>query len=295
MNKWLVTAGLCCCTNLQGEGKSVGRSDENASSASVCIPSTTINHQKMDYLDNWKYEKWSVWFIPGFCGVIMLGLDILSKIIPFIFGSVGAKMIPIKGKHLDEFSSQDNAFIFINKLLTIVFVYSLIIVCNEVPTIKWKHDELSIYNTLVALIGFYIVYDFFYMTFHRILHWRSLYSLIHKHHHRQKAPSRGNLDAINVHPFEFLVGEYLHLLAIYLIPCHIYTVVFFILAGGILASLNHTRYDISIPYIYDVSVHDVHHRLPESNYGQYTMFWDRAFGTYRPYNTCNATGDEKDD
>ena len=29
--------------------------------------------------------------------------------------------------------------------------------------------------------------------------------------------------------------------------------------------------------------HDVHHRLPESNYGQYTMLWDHAFGSYRPY------------
>jgi sterol desaturase/sphingolipid hydroxylase (fatty acid hydroxylase superfamily) len=41
---------------------------------------------------------------------------------------------------------------------------------------------------------------------------------IHKHHHRQKAPSRGTADAINVHPFEFVCGEYNHLLAIYLVP-----------------------------------------------------------------------------
>jgi sterol desaturase/sphingolipid hydroxylase (fatty acid hydroxylase superfamily) len=110
-----------------------------------------------------------------------------------------------------------------------------------------------------------------------------LYAYIHKHHHKQKAPSRGNLDAINVHPFEFVVGEYLHLLTIYFIPSHIYTVVFFILAGGVLASLNHTRYDINIPWVYCVKVHDVHHRLPESNYGQYIMFWDSIFGSYRSY------------
>ena len=107
---------------------------------------------------------------------------------------------------------------------------------------------------------------------------------IHKHHHRQKAPERGNIDAINVHPFEFAVGEYLHLLTVYLIPCHIYTVVFFVAIRGILASLNHTRYDVNIPYIFSVKVHDVHHRIPESNYGQYTMFWDKLFGSYRDYN-----------
>jgi sterol desaturase/sphingolipid hydroxylase (fatty acid hydroxylase superfamily) len=100
------------------------------------------------------------------------------------------------------------------------------------------------------------------------------------------------LDAINVHPFEFVVGEYIHLLTIYVVPCHIYAVVVFILAGGVLASLNHTRYDVSIPYLYSVKVHDVHHRLPMSNYGQYTMLWDRIFGTYRSYDiTLNSKDD----
>ncbi len=244
--------------------------------------------------EEWKFANWSFWFFPGFCALIMLGLDILSKIVPLVFGSVGADLIPVKGKHLDELSSLDNRYIFINKLLTIVFVYHLLYVCNNVETVKWEYEELTVFNTVGALISFYAVYDLLYMTFHRTLHHRSLYAVIHKHHHRQKAPSRGNLDAINVHPFEFLVGEYLHLFAIYVIPCHIYTVVFFILAGGVLASLNHTRYDISIPGLYCVNVHDVHHRLPESNYGQYTMFWDKLFGSYRPYHGCTATGGDED-
>jgi len=84
---------------------------------------------------------------------------------------------------------------------------------------------------------------------------------------------------------------------VYLIPCHVYTVVFFVAVGGILASLNHTRYDVNIPYLYSVKVHDVHHRIPESNYGQYTMFWDKLFGSYRDYNEDNvmkASGSEAD-
>jgi sterol desaturase/sphingolipid hydroxylase (fatty acid hydroxylase superfamily) len=135
------------------------------------------------------------------------------------------------------------------------------------------------------------------MWFHRILHLRSLYPIIHKHHHRQKAPSRGNLDAINVHPFEYVVGEYLHLITIYVIPCHVYTVAAFIITGGILATLNHTRLDLSLPYgIYCVKVHDVHHRLPESNYAQYTMLWDWVYGSYRSYDkTTQATGADKSD
>ena len=110
---------------------------------------------------------------------------------------------------------------------------------------------------------------------------RSIYALVHKHHHRQAAPSRGNYDAMNVHPFEYLSGEYLHLLCVFLIPCHIYAVVLFVAVSGLFASLNHTRHDVSISGIYAVKAHDLHHHMYLYNYGQYTMFWDIAFGSFR--------------
>lgn len=66
-------------------------------------------------------------------------------------------------------------------------------------------------STICAFILLYIVYDFFYTIGHRALHHRSVYKYVHKHHHRQRAPSRGNVDAVNVHPFEFVSGEYNHL------------------------------------------------------------------------------------
>jgi sterol desaturase/sphingolipid hydroxylase (fatty acid hydroxylase superfamily) len=74
-----------------------------------------------------------------------------------------------------------------------------------------------------------------------------------------------------------------------MVPCHVYTVAFFILIGGILASLNHTRYDINIFGVYSVKIHDVHHSAsPESNYGQYIMLWDYIFGSFRSYEDSSA-------
>lgn len=223
-------------------------------------------------------STWPIWMRAAFCAIIALGLEILSHIVPLLFGC--ASKIVVSGKHLDKLESIDNIYITINKCLTMMFVYHLIQVTYHTKTIQWSPDELTIWNSVGSLIAFYIFYDFLYTSFHTLLHHKSIYSYIHKHHHRQKAPSRGNLDAINVHPFEFLVGEYIHLLAILVIPCHIYTVVFFILAGGILASLNHTRFNINIPYIYSVKAHDWHHVKFDCNYGQYTMLWDSVFGSY---------------
>lgn len=237
------------------------------------------------------FSSMSILGVVVLCIVVLVGLEVLSRIVPLLFSSAGR--IEVRGKHLDTLDFQDQLYISINKLLTCMFVYHLLYVACNTSTIEWDHDDVTIGNSIGALVLFYLFYDFFYMSFHRLLHIRSLYGYIHKHHHRQKAPSRGNLDAINVHPFEFLVGEYLHLLTIYCIPCHIYTVVFFILAGGILASLNHTRLDINFGHVYSVKVHDVHHRLPESNYGQYTMVWDKVFGSYRDYNeNLKADGEE---
>lgn len=173
---------------------------------------------------------------------------------------------------------------------------------------------------------------------------KSVYAHVHKHHHFQKAPSRANIDAVNVHPLEFFLGEFNHILALVLVVQGVGTVsvgeyitvgyrgmdvswvcaVLFIGLGGILAGLNHTRHDVvlSVPSssvatddssdtdatssssssstnnntisdsknsskgyltIFDSKHHDVHHRIPQSNYGQYTVFWDRIFGTFRDY------------
>lgn len=61
-------------------------------------------------------------------------------------------------------------------------------------------------------------------------------------------PTRGNHDAMNVHPVEFIVGEYLHLAAMMVVPVHAATCLVFIVMLGVLTSLNHTRYDVKVPY-----------------------------------------------
>ena len=154
---------------------------------------------------------------------------------------------------------------------------------------------MTLTNTCLALPAFFVVYDAFYAPFHRALHHRWVYAYVHKHHHRQVVPTRGNTDAINVHPFEFLLGEYNHILAIYLVsrfvcPIHAIACVLFLVVGGTLATLNHTRLDCSfltIPFlgvpIFAVRAHDTHHAIPNTNYGQYIMFWDWVMGTFKPH------------
>lgn len=240
-------------------------------------------------------STWQLWHFVAWVAGILGGFEILSIIIPLALEGRTEK-IKENGKHLDVLEPVDIMCIAFNKLASTVFVYHVIRVTWFLPTVEWKLENMGVTNTLVALPTFYVVYDFFYTIFHWALHHRAIYAYVHKHHHRQKAPTRGNLDAINVHPFEFVTGEYLHLLTVYLVPCHIVAAAFFIIIGGVFASLNHTRFDVNIPGLYMVKNHDLHHRVPNSNYGQYIMLWDHIFRTFRSYdeNTPGSRGKSKD-
>jgi len=228
-----------------------------------------------------------------FVVLIVMGMELLGWIVRHSGEWMHAKTIPVRGKHLDELTPTDRLYIGISKAQTGPFVYFLLRFLTSEPNISWRLEDLSLRTVLLPLPVIFIVFDLFYTSLHWALHIKSIYSYVHKHHHIQKAPSRGNEDAINVHPIEFFLGEYNHLWSWFLccrglgLRVHALGALVYLIIGGVLAGWNHTRYDFAFSLfglkIFDSKVHDVHHRIPQSNYGQYTVFWDFIFGTYRPY------------
>lgn len=218
---------------------------------------------------------------------------LLTLIALLSVGVFNLNKIPVRGKHLDDLEPIDTLYVIMNKLATIPFTYYVVKYMYNEPNAMWALSSISLKNTVFTIPPFFIIYDFFYTLLHWGLHIQSIYGYIHKHHHRQKAPSRGNVDAVNVHPVEFFLGEYNHILALF-IYCHIFEMEMHILAlvlifvmAAFLTGLNHTRFDTEVEImgvpLYDSKWHDVHHRIPQSNYGQYINFWDRVFGTFRMY------------
>jgi Fatty acid hydroxylase superfamily len=119
---------------------------------------------------------------------------------------------------------------------------------------------------------------------------------------KQLAPSRGNLDLYVIHPLEIFLVQYNYWFTLYVMSSFLFEQVHFVsafgflLVSGFLDDLSHTRSDltIGIPWfhgeriiIYDTKNHDVHHRIPLSNYGLNTMFWDvLLFDSYRYVCVC---------
>jgi sterol desaturase/sphingolipid hydroxylase (fatty acid hydroxylase superfamily) len=132
-------------------------------------------------------------------------------------------------------------------------------------------------SALTALLPvplLFLAYDAMYAPFHYLLHWAPLYPYIHKHHHRQVAPHRGLDDAVNTHPFEYAVGMWMHLGALWLLRDGLglavspWAVLVFVLGGSVLAAVNHTRMEVEVPYLFNSREHDSHHRFSQFNYAR---------------------------
>jgi sterol desaturase/sphingolipid hydroxylase (fatty acid hydroxylase superfamily) len=268
----------------------------SGSSSSADVPLTALGSSGGGgaSADPTDFMRWSLRGQLLFLAAVGLGLKAVCWIVlhGFALLCAGRPPIAIGGAHLDALSGRDRAFIAFNRLTVPFVTLHITQFVWHAPTVAWGGLEtMTLANTLGSLLAFFALYDLVYVGFHRALHHPSVYGLVHKHHHQQKAPSRGNEDAVNVHPFEFVSGEYLHLACMWAVPSHVAANIAFMVVGGVLASLNHTRHDFNVGgsgdggmgAIYSVKAHDVHHAHTFFNYGQYTMLWDRLLGTFRPW------------
>lgn len=256
-----------------------------------------------------------------FVVAVAFGFFFFDYIAVPIIALITNRTLPDKAVRKATLTLKDHIFVNINRFVTFFFVYfSLQVSCSP----KYFRADLEslaggmpgsgafdakrlIAHLIAFAVAFlpaaFLVYDFGYTIFHRILHYNWLYPYIHKHHHLQYCPFRGNVDAINVHPFEYLVGEFNHLFTVTIVSVasqkllgytpHNLFVLLYIVIAAILSTLNHTRVDVRIPYLYSVWWHDLHHRFPPCNYGQYSMFWDYVFSWYLPEETRTIVGQKR--
>ena len=237
---------------------------------------------------------WRAWAL--FVAVVLVGSELLNVVVFFLFSTVlGYKEnIPVYGKHLDRFEITDVLYLLFARFTIIPFAYHFLSYVLLSPNMVHDFGSMTLSNSVAPIPVMFLVYDAFYQPFHRILHIPALYPLVHKHHHRQKVPTRGNLDAINVHPFEFVSGEYLHLGTVWIVShfmaLHRVAALVFLVLGAFVATLNHTRINIEIPGLIGTPYHDIHHSIYpyRNNFSQYTILWDRFWGTFMPQKVVPA-------
>jgi len=213
-------------------------------------------------------------------GVVHFGQSAIDFVFIFLDKFVSSRIpaLPIVDADLD---AKSLLYVRWNRWQTVPYALATAYYVSMSDNIYHDVADATFLNTVAINILWFLMYDAFYYWFHRFLHVRAVYPYVHKHHHKNVSPFRGNIDAINTHPFEYIVGMYLHLIVMLYGPKHsIYGLYIFTVLSGIAASINHTRFNIAIPPMFHIKDHDSHHRHFTVCYGQYVMFFDHLFGTY---------------
>ena len=139
----------------------------------------------------------------------------------------------------------------------------------------------------IYLVGLIFVspflHDFHFYFGHRLLHWKPLYKMIHKIHHKNINP--GPWSGMAMHPVEHLI--YFSGIFIYwVLPAHPFIAISHIFYAGLAPNLGHAGFDkiifkggkwVSTDSFY----HYLHHKYFECNYAGDSMnFLDKVFGTF---------------
>ena len=281
-------------------------STASASIASIAAYTSFVDpdafFKTITLLAAFQFDAWHIhteWLI--FTVAVVFGYSIITLLTQssILFGQF-SKPLEVRAKRLEdsELRWTDYIFVTVNKLVTVAYV---VYGATTIRNANWVEHNAPLSTTPLTIainVGTVLLslgcYDLIYVPFHRMLHLPFLYPYIHKHHHRQAVPFRGTFDGINTHPLEFAFGEFLHIWALRVagyglslvgLKMPFWGCLSFLVTGGLMASLNHTRFGIRIPYIYDVRTHDVHHRKPRSNYCQFVPWFDQMYGTFEIYKT----------
>jgi sterol desaturase/sphingolipid hydroxylase (fatty acid hydroxylase superfamily) len=144
----------------------------------------------------------------------------------------------------------------------------------------------SIATSVAQFVLYFLAFDLYFYTFHRLLHG-FFYKYVHSIHHRSTRPTP--LTSYAVHPFEGFVSFMFTLLLFLVIDMSVAAFIAMNAYSVIHSVVIHSGHDFFPRWWYRNKLskfyvtpifHDLHHSdLNGVNYGIYTTVWDRLFGT----------------
>jgi len=150
--------------------------------------------------------------------------------------------------------------------------------------------EKGVFHFLLSVAGMLAFHDLYFYVIHRSMHHPLLYRTFHEVHHRSLSPTP--FAAFSFHPWEAFVESGVVTLIAFLFPVHLYALFLFQLISLIMNIYGHLGYEFIDPKVHEQHAilkwfnttrsHQEHHRRFRTNFGLYSLVWDRLLGTYRP-------------
>ncbi len=234
------------------------------------------------FFEKFLFEVWRIAkdYLIFASGTFFLFYVVLQK--PLWYRKIQQKMPAFKDYRRD----------FLYSTLT-TFIGAVIILL----TFKAGSEYHNVYKDINKYGIAYYVLTFFWMFFlhdtwfyfiHRAMHHPWLFKHVHLIHHRSTNPSPWTAYAF--HPLETVLESAILPIIAFTLPVHVSAIIFFFLFQIAFNVYGHLGFEI-LPkgfhksgfgkWMNTSTAHNLHHHKFNGNYGLYTLFWDRLFGTVR--------------
>jgi sterol desaturase/sphingolipid hydroxylase (fatty acid hydroxylase superfamily) len=149
-------------------------------------------------------------------------------------------------------------------------------------------NHLPLWQVAISFPLIMIGHDAYFYWTHRFFHLPGVYQLIHREHHKSRAPTVFTAYSFSI--VESAVQGAYPILYVALFPCTFPTLIFFYTVAFLHDVTVHSGVDPfprwlilgRFGWVCGSVHHDMHHEVGRSNYGLYTHFWDRLMGTEHP-------------
>jgi Delta7-sterol 5-desaturase len=157
---------------------------------------------------------------------------------------------------------------------------------NDQLGIGFRLARMTVENTVLSFIASMVLYDTWFYWFHRLLHVKPFYRIIHRWHHLTTAPVvwSNNSDTI----LDNFVLQSYWLVAHLIFPIAPIVLLAHKILDQITGTIGHSGYEhggaVCLPPspFNSVTHHDQHHRYFNCNYSTHFTVWDRIMGTLHP-------------
>ncbi|XP_031490799.1 delta(7)-sterol-C5(6)-desaturase 1-like [Nymphaea colorata] len=146
-------------------------------------------------------------------------------------------------------------------------------------------DEIG-WPMYIFYLTIYLVFvEFGIYWMHRELHdIKPLYKYLHATHHiYNKQNTLSPFAGLAFHPIDGILQAIPHVFALFLVPTHFFTHVLLLFCEAVWTANIHDCIHGKVWPVMGAGYHTIHHTTYRHNYGHYTIFMDRLFGTlYEP-------------
>jgi sterol desaturase/sphingolipid hydroxylase (fatty acid hydroxylase superfamily) len=154
---------------------------------------------------------------------------------------------------------------------------------NDRLGIGFRLEHMTVGNTIASFVGSMILYDTWFYWFHRLLHLRPFYRVIHRWHHLTVTPVAWSNNSDTM--LDNCVLQSYWLVAHLILPISPLVLLAHKILDQVTGTIGHSGYEHGgvlcwppSPLI-SVTHHDQHHRYFRCNYGTHFTVWDRVMGT----------------